>query len=121
MGQETDVEILVNNLDENDISSILRTYNEVNQVKKAVEEKLNMLKDKLKASLKERQWDNYKDENSKISVSITTQQREKVNKKSLKMLLNEEQYNQVVTKTSFEKMMVVTPEDRERLKQYGKK
>jgi len=36
------------------------------------------------------------------------------------MLLNEEQYNQVVTKKSSKQLLIVTPKDRERLKNYGK-
>ncbi len=36
------------------------------------------------------------------------------------MILNEEQYSKVVTKTSFEKMMIITPKDRARLNKYGK-
>ena len=121
MGEQVEVDISLEDLKEDDIGSILRTYNELNQVKKVLEEKLDMLKDKLKVALKERKWDSFKDDESDISVSISTQQRESVNKKALKMLLNDEQFNQVVTKNSFERMLIVTPKDRERLKQYGKK
>ena len=80
-----------------------------------------MLRDKIKIALKERKWESFKDDKSKISVSISTQQRESVNKKALKMLLNKEQYNQVITKNSFERMLIVTPQDRARLKKYGRK
>src|SRR6056297_1518463 len=121
MGEQVEVDISLEDLDENDIGSILRTYNELNQVKKVLSDKIEMLRDKLKIALKERKWDSFNDDESNISVSISTQQREKVNKKALKMLLNDEQYNQIVTKDSFERMLIVTPKDRERLKQYGKK
>ena len=121
MGKEIEVDISLDDLDENDIGSILRTYNELNQVKKVLGEKIDMLRDKLKIALKERKWESFKDDQSNISVSISTQQRESVNKKALRMLLNDEQFNQVVTKNSFERMLIVTPADRERLKQYGKK
>lgn len=121
MSKELDCEILLADLDETDIGSILRVYDEVNSLKKAIESKIEMLRDKIKVALKERKWDSYMDDESKISVSLTTQQRESVNKKSLRMLLNDEQYNQVITKTSFERLLIVNPKDRERLKQYGKK
>ena len=80
-----------------------------------------MLSVKLKAALKERKWDSYKDDKSNISVSISTRQEERVNKKALKMLLNDEQYSQAITNNSIERLLVVTAKDRERLKQYGKK
>lgn len=121
MGNEIDCDILFADLDETDIGSIVRTYNDVNLLKKVIIAKLDMMKDKLKIAMKERKWESYMDEESRISVSLATQQRESVNKKALKMLLNDEQYNQVITKTSFEKLLVVNPQDRERLKQYGKK
>ena len=121
MGEQVEVDISLEDLDDQDMGSILRTYNELNQVKKVLEEKIDMLRDKTKILLKERKWDSFLDKESDISVSISTQQRESVNKKALKMLLNEEQYNQIVTKNSFERMLIVTPKDRERLKQYGKK
>lgn len=121
MTDETNVDILLEGLDEDDIGSLLRIYNDVNKVQKAIKEKVEMLRDKIKIALKERKWDSYMDEDSKISVSITSQSRESVNKKALKILVNEEQYNQIVTKTSHERMLVVTPKDRERLKKYGKK
>jgi len=63
----------------------------------------------------------FKDDKSNISISISTEQTESLNKKALRMLLNDEQYNQVVTKNSFKKLLIITPKDRERLKNYGKK
>jgi len=121
MAKNVDIDIILSDLDENDIGSILRTYNELNQIKKVIKEKADMLRDKIKIALKERKWESFKDDKSKISVSISTQQRESVNKKALKMLLNKEQYNQVITKNSFERMLIVTPQDRARLKKYGRK
>jgi len=121
MVKNTDVDILLEGLDESDMGSLLRIYNDVNLVEKAIKEKVEMLRDKIKIALKERKWDSFKDDESNISVSITTQSRESVNKKALKMLVNDEQYNQIVTKNSFERMLVVTPKDRARLKQYGKR
>jgi len=119
--KDADVEILFDDLDETDLGSLLKTYNEINLIKKAIEEKTEILKTKVKIFLKEKKWTQFKDEASKISVTITTQQRESVNKKTLKMILNDEQYNKVVTKTSFEKMLIITPKDRARLNKYGKK
>ena len=115
------VDEIIENMDENDMSSILKTYNMVNDIKKDITKKHEQIKEKLKIALKERKWKKYYDENSKISVSISAQEREKVDKDSLKLLLNDEQYNKVIKKTTYEKLSVVTPEDRERLKKYVKK
>ena len=121
MGKEIEVDILLKDLDENDMGSIIRTYDELNQVSEIIKEKINMLSDKLKNGLKERKWESFKDDKSNISISISTEQTESLNKKALRMLLNDEQYNQVVTKNSFKKLLIITPKDRERLKNYGKK
>jgi len=114
------VQQIMNNINENDIDSILSGYYELHRVKKEFDAEEEKLRDKIKILLKENKWNNYKSPHNKLSVTITTQQREKINKESLKLLLNEEQYSQVVSKTSFEKMLIVTPEDRKRLKKYGR-
>lgn len=121
MVKEGSVDILLEGLDENNLDSLLRTYDEVNAVKKEIVNQTEMLKDKIRIALKERKWNTYKDEETKISVSITTSQRENVNKDALKMLLNDEQYNQVVKKTTSEKLMIINPKDRERLRKYAKR
>lgn len=108
------------NIDENDIGALLKTYDEFNNYLKQITEKCDAIKDKIKIALKENKWNSYKDDDSNISVSLLTQERESINKKALKILLNEEQFNQVLTKTSYEKMLIVTPKDRERLKKYVK-
>lgn len=121
MVKDTNVDILLEGLDDTDIGSLLRIYNDVNNVQKAIKDKIEMLSNKIKMSLKERKWDSFTDDESKISVSISFQSKQSVNKKALKMLVNDEQYNQIVTQTSHEIMLVITPKDRERLKKYGKK
>ncbi len=82
--KDVNVEILFEGLDETDLGSILKIYNEVNLVKKALEEKTEILKNKIKIFLKEKKWTQFKDDKTKISVTLTTQQRESVNKKTLK-------------------------------------
>jgi hypothetical protein len=121
MKEDTGVELLLDGLDESDLGSLLRTYDQVNQMKKQLTEKADMLKDKIKIALKERKWASYKDAESQISVSITVSPRESVNKETLKLLLNDEQYNQVVVKTSSERMSIINPKDRERLRRYANK
>jgi hypothetical protein len=121
MSKKPEIEILLQDLDETDLGSMLRTYNEINTIKQHIENEIESLRTKIKIGLKERKWSTFMDDKSKISVSISTQKRESVNKTALKMLLNEEQYNQIITTTSFEKMLIVTPKDRERLKRFVNK
>lgn len=113
-----DVEVLLEGLDQNNITSVLNKYNEVVNVRKKLEQLEEMLKLKAKAFLKERHWDKYTDPNSKISVSISVLKREDIDKAQLKLMLTDNQYAQVIKTSTFEKMVILTPEARERLKNY---
>lgn len=111
----TGVEIVTKDVDKNDIESILKVYNDLKNIKYDIDRKINMLDGYLYKFLKDRKWKNYRSDKYKITVTLTTSQKEKVNKKALQLLLNEEQYKQVITKKKEEKMMVVNKKDRERL------
>ena len=112
------VEVLLEGLDENDIDSILNKTVEIREVSKELERLEEMMKDKLKAFLKERRWDRYTNEKNKYSVTITKQQRSVPDKKQLEMMLTPSQMAQAFKITTFEKISIITPEDRERLKNY---
>jgi len=107
-------------IDYEDIDSILKKYEQVNQVFTTSQQVIENLRNKIKLILTERKWTTYKDNKSKVSATIVTEQKECVNKKVLQMLLNEEQYNQAITKKSLQKIQIITQHERERLKQYGK-
>jgi hypothetical protein len=66
-------------------------------------------------------WNKYLDENSKISVTLTSEQREVIDKKQLRLILSESQISQVVRLEHHEKLMILTPEARERMRKYVKK
>lgn len=108
--------VLFEDLDEDNIDSLLKSYSNAKEIKEEIDNQLDLLREKIKNYLKERKWINYKDEKSKITVSLISQKKESVNKNSLKMLLNEEQYNQVITTKSFQKALIVTQKDRDKLK-----
>lgn len=116
-----EVELLIEGLDETNITSLLNKWNEVTAVKKKIEELDDILKNKIKVYLKERNWDKYTDDNNKISVTISEQKKETVDMKQLKVMLTEAQLAQVVHITTYEKMLILTPEARERLKNYVRK
>ena len=116
-----DVEILIEGLDEDNVSSILEKWQEVVKVKKEVEELEQMLRNKVKAYLKEREWESYKDDRTKINVSLTTGKRESIDKVQLKIMLTDAQYAQVLKTTTYERLLIMTEEARRRLKRYAAK
>lgn len=109
------IEIITKEMNKNDIESILKVYNDLKNIKYDIDKKINRLDGYLYKFLKERNWNKYRSDKYKISVMITTTQKEKVNKKALQLLLNEEQYKQVITKNKKEEMLVINKKDRERL------
>lgn len=113
-----DIEVVLEGLDSNNITSVLDKYKEINEIRKKLDILEDMLKVKIKTFLKEKNWIRYVDEKNKMSVSLIQQKREDFNKQQLKFILTEAQYAQVIKVSSFEKLIITTPEDKERLKQY---
>lgn len=105
---------------EEDINKLLLLWKENSRTKKLAEQRDDKLKTKIKVYLKERKWDKYIDKDSKISVTISVQKRQKVDMDQLKIMLTESQLAQVLNTISFEKMNIMTPEARKRLKKYVK-
>ena len=116
-----DIDVVLEGLDETNISSILTKWREISNIRKKLDQLEDMLKSKVKNYLKERSWTNYKDDSTKINVSIITEKRETFDKIQLKIMLNDAQYAQVIKTTNFEKMLITTPETREKLKQFMNK
>ncbi len=112
---------LLDNLDDSDITSILELYIETKNQKKHLIEIEDALKNKIRVFLKTRKWEKFKDDKTNISVSLSKQSIEKINKTELKNILSDAQYATVVHITSFERLNIITPETRERLKKYVNK
>jgi len=112
----TGVDIVLKGLNKKDIDSMLKIYNDLKDIKFDIEKKMNMLDGHIFKYLKQRKWERYVCKEHKINVSIVKTQKEKINKKVLKLLLNDEQYKQILKKKNEEKLMVVNNKDRERLK-----
>lgn len=113
-----DIDVILEGLDETNISSILAKWKEVNEIKRKLEQLDDMLKVKVKNYLKERKWNNFKDTNTNINVTLTSQKVENFDKAQLKLILTDSQYAQVIKTTTFEKLLIVTPESRERMKKF---
>lgn len=121
MKVQEEIEILTKDLDDSNITSILKHYKEADVICKALEEYKEQLKTKIRIFLKERKWDSYKDGNTDISVKISIQTREVIDKEQLKIMLTDAQYAQVNRFTKFEKLTIITPENREKLKKIIRK
>lgn len=115
-----DIDVILEGLDENNISSILTKWNEISSIRKKLDQLEEMLKIKVKNYLKERHWTSFKDSNTKINVSLITQRNEIFDKAQLKLILNDAQYAQVIKTTTFEKLIFVTPESRANMKKFVK-
>lgn len=115
-----EAEEIIEKMDENEISSILETWDQIRIKRMELVNQEEMLKIKIKTHLKERQWDKFIDNKTKISISISMQKRETIDKKQVQLFLTDSQYAQVLKISTFEKMSIITPKDRDRLKNYVK-
>jgi hypothetical protein len=106
---------------EDDINSLADYYekicNEVSQYEKEKE----IIKQKFKNFLKERNWNNYVDNKTKLSVRIEKIFREDVDKEKLKLILTPQQLINVTKKTQFEKISILTKNIMEKKKRLFKK
>lgn len=113
-------EISIEVKDEDNISTLISTYLNIKKIQKEVSTQEEKVKNKIKIFLKEKQWKKYMEPNSKVSVSLVEGKTESFDKAMLKMILTDTQYSQVCRTTLYEKLMLITPEDKERLKKYVK-
>jgi len=108
--------ILIDTTDE--INDLLIIWKEWSEGSKLIEKQIDRVKDKIRAYLKERHWERHFDKKSNISVTLTTTKREKINKEELTHFLTEAQLAQVTHITTSERLNIITPETRKRLKKY---
>jgi len=105
----------------NDLDSMIRICAEMRDVLEEFNKQYDKLSYEIKRELKSRKWESYQDKKTKISVSITKKLKERINRQALNILLNEEQYNQILIQESENIIQIVTDKDRKRLKKYVKK
>jgi len=66
--------------------------------------------------LKERKWDRYIDKETNISATISKYERKKIDEEQLKTMLTEQQLIQVQQVMVIEKLSIVTPRMRQKMK-----
>jgi PP-loop superfamily ATP-utilizing enzyme len=113
------VDLVVEGLDVEDLDSLLKAYEDLKYFQDAVVEKMSVIKNNIIKQLSVKGWKHYKESSRGVSVTRLSKKRESVNKKTLKMILNNEQYTQVVKKESYTDLEIVTRKDRQRLDEYG--
>ena len=104
-----------------DIDKLLIIWKEIDEAKKLADKTDERIKVKIKTFLKERQWEDYKDKESKIHVKLGLYERKTLDKEEIKKLLTAAQMAQVTRITSYEKLNIITQENRERLKKIVRK
>ena len=113
-----DINVLLDKTD--NISNLLSFWSKINNTKKQFEDINQRLKTKIKTYLKERQWKKFLDKDTDISVSLSSIKKEIVDRQQLKLMLTESQLAQVIRISSYERMTIMTPKMRGRLKNYVK-
>jgi len=112
------LQTLLGEFDEKNINQLIIKWREVEKIKKQINDLDDLLKLKIKAYLKERLWDRYLDKETKISVTLSSQKTTSIDREQLTQLLTEEQLAKVTKTTTFEKLLIVTPEAKARMKNY---
>lgn len=98
------------------MNSLFLLWKETTEGMKEFEKRVERIKTMIKIVLKEKKWDRYIDDKTKISVSITKGKKQSIDKEQLKMMLTDAQYAMVLKTTTFERMSILTPKMREKLK-----
>lgn len=100
----------------NTLTDDLKFWNEANTSLKFWNEFVERIKNKIRAKMKENSWDRYLDKDTNISVTISKHEKKSVDLEQLKLMMNEEDMAKVCRITTFEKLSIITPNMRERLK-----
>lgn len=118
---EEDVKNYINSLDDENIDELLSSLTNIGNERRLFEQTEEAIKNKIKTLMKIKRWNRYLDKKTRVSVTLTIQKREIINKEEVKSLLSEGQYALVSRITTYEKLSIITPETRKRLKKYVNK
>ena len=120
MENKEQIQVLMEGLDETNIASLLNKWKEINEVKKQLVDWEDALRNKIKVYMKERRWNSFLCPDNKINITLSVEKRESFDTNQLRMILNQGQLAQVTKITTFEKLIITTPEMRGSMKQYLK-
>lgn len=114
------IELITNDIDENNITEVLKRWEQATNLKISLVEYIDYLKNTIKGYLKTRSWEKYLDKETKINVSLMRQEKKTIDNKQLKMILSENQLARVMKTSVFDRLYITTPETRTRMKKYVK-
>jgi len=114
------VDTLLDSIDPDDMTSLLKNWEIINNNMKRLQEMNEAVKDKIKIFLKERSWNRYADKKTKINVTLLNQKITSVNIKQLNLLLTPYQLQMVTKVTEFEKLIISTEEMRQKVQKHLK-
>jgi len=109
------IEIVLADMNIDDLGSVIKTCSDLEHIRNAIDKQIKKLHRKVLTTMKERKWPTYFDDKTKISVTLSTDRHEYINKPALKLLLNDDQYKQIVTRKSVETVQIVTPKERAKM------
>jgi len=111
-----ETKIVHEDLDLTNISSILTTWAQTDEILKQLNNLQDTLEKTIKEHLQKRKWKTYKDDQTKINVQVTRLKKTRINENLLKDVLTPNQLAQIQTTVTEEKLTIVTPKTRKRLK-----
>lgn len=116
MEEYEETKIIHKDLDLTNISSVLNTWAQTHEIKKQLDNLQDTLEKTVKEYLRKRKWDKYKDDQTKINVQLVRVKEERINENQLKDVLSPNQLAQIQTTRTVEKLTIITPKTRKRLK-----
>jgi hypothetical protein len=112
---------LLKNWTKGNIQSSITKRLELDSFSKSVDDAKDIINNDIKVFLKERHLNKFVDDSTKISIDLSVVKREDIDKNKLRLFLTPTQYNSLVKISTYEKMSLTTPKDRERIKKFVKK
>jgi hypothetical protein len=114
------IEVIIDDVDEKNVDKLIYKCLEIRAIKKQLEELEEHYKTKIKMFLKAKRWDRYYIKPDKINVTLSQHKKETFEEDKLKMYLSDSQLAQVKTINTFEKLLIITEQNRKQLKYYLK-
>jgi hypothetical protein len=103
------------------IGELLIIAKDLSNERLEIEKKEEWIKNKIKIFLKERSIRDFEDKKTNITVRLDMSKKETVDTERVKQILSEKQWAQVIKVTTYERLLIITPEVRERMKHFAKK
>lgn len=102
------------------ITDLLNAWVKTNAERKRLTTLELSYENKIKAYLKQRLWNHYKDKESKISVTLGTECINEIDRKQLMIMLTPDQWARVTRLVTKETLTIITKDNKEKIRDYLK-